>query len=58
MIDAIGVAFERERPVLEIRQQEIGDGVVEIQQVAFRVALGRKINLVEVGELQLPATDC
>ncbi len=57
VIDAIGVALERERAVLEIRQQQIGDGVVEIQEVPLGIAVGGEINLVQVGELQVAAID-
>ena len=39
--NSVRVALERERPVLQIRKQETSHGVVEIEEVALVVTLGR-----------------
>src|SRR5207302_10346627 len=50
--DDVGVSFERKRPVLQVREKRARDGVVEIEQLAFRVALGGEKNLIEMREFQ------
>ena len=50
--DAVGVTLEREWPVFEIGEQQVRDGIVIIQQIAFGVAFGGIENFVEVREFQ------
>ena len=54
-VHAVGHALHRERPVMQVRQDQLGDVVVEREQVALRVALVGPEHLVEVREPELAA---
>ena len=41
LVDAVGIALERQRPVLQMRQKQRRDGVVIIQQIALAIAVLR-----------------
>src|SRR5579883_915685 len=55
--DAVGVALHGEWPVLEMGEQPGGDAVVEGEQIAFRPAVAREEDFVEIGELYRVAID-
>ena len=57
LLDAVGIPLERERPVEEVRQDQVRDGVVVVEHVALGDAVVRVIQLVQVGELQRVAAD-
>jgi hypothetical protein len=57
LLDAVGIALQRERPVLEVRQDEGRDGVVVVQQVAFDDAFGGVEDFVEIREFEGMAID-
>ena len=52
--DPVGHPLHRERPPLEVRQQQVRDVEVVRDQIALRVALVGPEDLVEVGEPELP----
>ena len=41
LLDSVGIALEGKRPVLQVRQDQIGHGIVVIQHIALGVALRR-----------------
>ena len=53
-VDAVGHPLHRERPPLEVRQQQVRDVEVVGDQIALRVPLVGPEDLVEVGEPELP----
>ena len=52
VLDAVRVALERKRPVLQVRQNQVGHVVVVIQHVALGVAFVGIKDLFQVGEFQ------
>ena len=55
--NAVRVALERQRPVLQVGQNQIGDIAVIIQHIALGVAFVGIIDLLEIGELEGAAVD-
>ena len=53
-LDAVGVARQHERPVLQVRQHERRDARVVLEEVPLRVPLVRPEHLVQVRELERP----
>ena len=56
-LNPVGIPPQRERPVQQVRQNQIGDGGIVIQNVALGVAFGRVEDFVQVGELEHVAVD-
>ena len=54
--DPVGIALHRERPVLQVRQQDGRNRAVVGEQVALRDPVVREEDLVEVGELERAAS--
>src|SRR5207248_174503 len=52
LVDAVGVALERQRPLLQMRQQSTGDPRVVVDDPALGEPCLRIEDLVEVGELE------
>src|SRR5258708_34553964 len=56
-VDTVGITLQRERTALKVRNDQIGDGVVVVDDVALGVTLQRIEDLVQIRELDLPAID-
>jgi hypothetical protein len=56
-VDAVGVAFHRERPIFEMRQEDRRDADVVIDYVAFGESDLRIKHLVQVRYLNLAVFD-
>ena len=52
-----GIALQRERPVLQVRQNQAGYGVVVVENVPLGHAIVGIVDLARMGELDLPAID-
>ena len=57
-MNPVRIALQRKRPVLQMRQQKLGDRVVIVQQIALRIAVFGIVKLIEIRELEAVPIDC
>ena len=52
VVDAVGIALERERTVAQVGDDQVRDGVVIVDQVAFGDPFAGKQHLIEIREFE------
>ena len=57
LLDSVRISLQGKRPVLQVRQNEIGHAIVIVEDIALGVSFAGIEDLLQVGEFQRAAVD-